>query len=526
LQWWEPSMADLRKLKHDALEAAGKGNWRKAAWCYANLEKDDPAEPGWILKLGESLRKLGNDPEAIKAFSRAVDAYAKSDLLLKAIAVCKIILSLDAKHTQTQEMLASFYTSQRHLEKSGAAALEETPPPSPVSVPVAPPESHAATAPPSVLSLPPPESFEPIPTPVVPRPAAIIRPPGAATPSTQTASAQTHAPPQTLRPLTVAAAPMSPPLRQLRIAAMFPGAHPSKQIPAAGSSSAMEIPVDDDFMSEYALPTTPHKGAGRHTMARFVLPKTPFFTVLTPELLRMAIERVRLIQLPAGEILFSQGDPGDALYVVAWGEIAVLVPQEVARLSEGDFFGEIALLADRPRTATVRSTVDSQVLAIDRPLLNDLIAASPDLLKVLFRFLRERLIATLAETSPLFAPFTPLERIGLAARFHILEIDNGLRVIEEGSKSAGLFVLLAGEADVVSGDRVLTHLDSGHVFGEVSLISGKPSTASIVMRSKSFVLFLPRSDFSEVIMTHPQVLEHISSLVETRMRAIGRVDIL
>ena len=41
-----PDMADLRKLKNEALDAAGKGNWRKAAWCYANLEKDKTAEPG------------------------------------------------------------------------------------------------------------------------------------------------------------------------------------------------------------------------------------------------------------------------------------------------------------------------------------------------------------------------------------------------------------------------------------------------------------------------------------------------
>jgi CRP-like cAMP-binding protein len=47
-----------------------------------------------------------------------------------------------------------------------------------------------------------------------------------------------------------------------------------------------------------------------------------------------------------------------------------------------------------------------------------------------------------------------------------------------------------------------------------------------VALSQSFVLYLPRADFSEIIMTHPQVLEHISSLAEARMREIGRIDML
>jgi cAMP-dependent protein kinase regulator len=254
------------------------------------------------------------------------------------------------------------------------------------------------------------------------------------------------------------------------------------------------------------------------------LPKTPFFSVLSRDLFRMAVERVQLIQLAAGDILFSQGDPGDVLYVVASGEIAVLAPREIARLSEGEFFGEIALLTDRPRTATVRATVDTQILAIDRALLGDLVAGSPEVLKVLLRFLRERLVATLAETSPLFAPFTPLERIGLAARFHFLEIDEGLRIVEEGKKSSGLFVLLAGEAKATMGERTLAHLESGDVFGEISLIANQPATASIVTLCKTFVLYLPRPDFSEVIMTHPQVLEHVSSLADRRMHEIGRID--
>jgi len=478
-------MADLRKLKNEALEAAAKGNWRKAAWCYANLEKDEPADPSWALKLGESLRRLGNRAEAIKALGRAVNAYAKDGIWLKAVAVCKIILSMDPGQARAQDLLDGFYAAQKESAES---------PPMVPSRRV--PASGAATQVPrsAVSSLPSfsaPDVFPSVSTESVPR-------------SGTSASAV-------------------PALSQLRLAALVPGSRPSQQLPASGSSAAVEILVDDAFAAE---DNRPHKGAGRATMARFVLPKTPFFPVLARPQLQTLVERVRLVPLRAGEVLFSRGDAGDALYVVAWGEVAVVADRELARLAEGEFFGEISLLADRPRTATVRATVDSHVLAIDRALLVDLVSEAPEMLKILLRFLRDRLVVTLAETSPLFAPFTPLERLGLAARFQFLEVDEGLCMVEQGKKSPGLFVLLSGEAEALANGVGVARLESGEAFGEISLLAGQAATASVVARSKNFLLFLPRSDFSEIIMTHPQVLEHLSEIAEARLRVIGRIDII
>jgi len=506
-------MPDLRKLKNEAIEAVGKGNWRKAATCYANLEKDEPRDPSWPLKLGESLRKLGNDAEAVKALGRAARGYATGDLLVKAIAVCKIILGIDPAHTQTQDMLAALHASQRQAAPEAVPLPKRTPPP-PTAAPAfpSPIEMVAAETEPAL-------------------------PPGQPLPSVPSPSGVAMSSAASSRPVNSGAAPVAPaapPLARLRLAALVPGARQSQNLPTSGSSAAMEIPVDDEFTSAPRPVTSPHRGAGRQTMATFVLPKTPFFSVLSRPLMHMAIDRVRLIQLGAGEVLFSRGDPGDDLFVVAWGEVAVIVPgrdgaagaHEVARLGEGEFFGEIALLSDQPRTATVRATVESKVLAFDRALLADLVAASPDLLVVLLRFLRERLIANLADMSALFTPFTPLERLALATRFQFVEVDEGLLMLDERSRSPGLFVLLAGEAQATVSGKSVASLLPGDVFGEISLITGQPSTASVTAACKSFVLFLPRTDFSEVIMTHPQVLEYLSSLVESRARAIGRVDIL
>jgi CRP-like cAMP-binding protein len=495
-------MADLRKLKNQASDAAAKSNWKKAASAYATLEQNE-RDGLWPLKLGECLRKLGHKDEAIKALTRAVDIYAKADLLLKAIAVCKIILDIDPNHSKTQQALAAFHAS--HIgTQSGAAAL----------APVLMAAKHPAT-------------LASAPAVHVRSGAAAIRHP------VQPLANREEASPPHLAPL-VAAPPSSEPpqalLQEINLAAMLPGARQSSEVPAVGDATALEIPIDFDEpafpVGERSKPAGPAEPSGPRTVARVVLPRTPFFSVLTEAQLCAAIERVQLVQLEAGEILFAMGDAGDVLYVVASGEIAVLVPQEVARLQEGDFFGEIALLAHQPRNATTRATVPSQVLSLDRGLVRDLISGSPELLKVLLRFLRERLIATLAHTSPLFAPFTEMERAALTSRFRFLEVDKNVRLVEQGKKSTGLFILLAGEAAAVADGAPVAHFQAGEVFGEISLIAASLATATVVTLERSFVLQLPRSDFNEVIMTHPQVLEYLGSLVDNRLQAIGKLKLL
>lgn len=90
----------------------------------------------------------------------------------------------------------------------------------------------------------------------------------------------------------------------------------------------------------------------------------------TLESLAVALTPVRL---RPGEEIFRQGDIGDHFYIVADGELEIVVDGEIARVNgPGDYFGEIALLRDVPRTATVRARSDAELLTLDR---DDFIAA-------------------------------------------------------------------------------------------------------------------------------------------------------
>jgi MFS family permease len=98
-----------------------------------------------------------------------------------------------------------------------------------------------------------------------------------------------------------------------------------------------------------------------------LLSGVPFLSSLPEPALERLARSAEHDTAPAGETVVRQHEPGDRFYVVASGELEVLVDGAVVRrLHDGDYFGEIALIRDVPRTATVRARLDSELLALGR----------------------------------------------------------------------------------------------------------------------------------------------------------------
>lgn len=126
-----------------------------------------------------------------------------------------------------------------------------------------------------------------------------------------------------------------------------------------------------------------------------MLREVPLFTDLDPDDLERLCVGIEEVRVPAGELLFSEGDPGDRAFVVVEGQLEILkatVGGEVllAVHSAGGVVGEMALLENAPRNASVRARSDVVLLAIPKERLDELLDSSPSASRAFFRVMLRR----------------------------------------------------------------------------------------------------------------------------------------
>jgi len=128
------------------------------------------------------------------------------------------------------------------------------------------------------------------------------------------------------------------------------------------------------------------------------LSRVDVFRALDAEKIDRLARRMRLIIYGPGEVVLRQGDPGDSLYVVRAGSVAVQIGvrearRQVATLAAGQFFGEMSLMTGESRAATVVAKSDCECYIVDKEAFQEILVERPELAGIISEILSRRQIA-------------------------------------------------------------------------------------------------------------------------------------
>jgi CRP-like cAMP-binding protein len=127
------------------------------------------------------------------------------------------------------------------------------------------------------------------------------------------------------------------------------------------------------------------------TVGIAALERTPLFAGLAREHLETILRVGHRRSYDAGQAIVERGDPGDAMYIVVSGAAEVDVGGRFHRLERGDFFGEMAVLAGKPREATVKAVEQLQALRIPADDFQAFLQGNPQVAVGMLQSLVERL---------------------------------------------------------------------------------------------------------------------------------------
>ncbi|ESZ97562.1 putative cAMP-dependent protein kinase regulatory subunit [Sclerotinia borealis F-4128] len=212
--------------------------------------------------------------------------------------------------------------------------------------------------------------------------------------------------------------------------------------------------------------------------------------------------------IPAvGIKVITQGDQGDFFYVVEKGSFDVHVNSsgwlqpgsdglgtKVATIEPGGSFGELALMYNAPRAATVISAEASCTLwALDRITFRRILMDST--------FQRRRLYESFLEEVPLLSTLTRYERSKIADALETQKYPPGTSIITEGDAGEAFYLLESGEAEAYKRgvDNPVKLYHKGDYFGELALLNDAPRAASVISKTEVKVATLGKNGFQRLL---------------------------
>ena len=254
-----------------------------------------------------------------------------------------------------------------------------------------------------------------------------------------------------------------------------------------------------------------HKSTKQRDMILAVVKTSILFNALNPEQQASVVDTMWLKKCTQQETVIRQGDLGDYWYIVESGQFDIFLakkdvnagaPQKVASRAAGSSFGELALLYNAPRAATVTAvSADAAVWVLDRWTFRKILTTSSDLrLKEYEQFLRG---------VQSFQVLLDYERAKIAEALEEVSFTSGAKIVTQGDTGSTFFILKQGTVIVTvqpqssSSDQLkaaeVARYEPGAFFGERALVRNEVRAATCTASGPVTCLYLNRDNFNMLL---------------------------
>ena len=254
-------------------------------------------------------------------------------------------------------------------------------------------------------------------------------------------------------------------------------------------------------------------------------PYVPVFGDLTEiEFVVLATE-VEPIVLKPGRVLIKQGEKERAVYLLTHGSVRIHQSRveeqelELAKVKAPVLLGEISALAGTPRQATVEAEELGLAWKIHHELLSRLTKVHPQLSEQFEHLVKNRLLNNVLRSSAILGKLDEEQYEAFLVASKVVEHKQSATIFRQGEAAPGLFVVLHGFAEVWTSrdghERTRVNvLREGDLFGEISMLSGQPTTGEVTMPDGGVLLHMPIEMFELLKEEIPKLKDLLKIIIK------------
>lgn len=231
------------------------------------------------------------------------------------------------------------------------------------------------------------------------------------------------------------------------------------------------------------------------------------------------VNAMQIVTFPAGSRVITQGDKGDLLFLVDSGMLDCFRTSEsgetkhLVTYGPGDAFGELALLYNAPRAATIDARTNSILLSLDRETFNHIVKEAMIKRREIFEaFLRK---------VELFDSLNQAEKDKIGDVMQTKDFRDGETIIKEGDEGDTFFCVMKGRCKTYKINpntgraELIHHYQQYDYFGELALLRNTPRAATIVADGEVTLASIDRAAFKRLFGPLEEILKRNSSRYET-----------